>query len=129
MTDSRLSRQSCDKYLAKLRSGSFESNEGSVFCELIGSPNWMRIYFPEQKLPLSQVVLELAEKVLCNLADLDRVANSDSNAKEYEPYLMDIYIYPDGEIKLDYCSEIENTGWGAFFRKNANGEIEFVELG
>jgi hypothetical protein len=129
MPNTRVSQQLCEKYLARFRSGHFETIDGDLYCILEGYPEWLRIYFLGGQLPLPLRISELAEKVLRNLRELDRLANSDSSTKKYEPYLMNIYIHPDEEIELHYCSNVVNTEWGAFFRENKEGKIEFVELG
>lgn len=125
----RVSHESCERYLAALRTRRFESEVANVCCILEAPPHWMRIYFLEQTLPLSPELFELAEGVLGSLGQLDHQANTHSNLEKYDPYLMDIYVSQDGEIELRYCSNVVNTEWGAYFRKTQGGQFEFVELG
>lgn len=88
------------------------------------------IYFPSENNKVDREYIEIAKNVLSQIAELDAEARSITGKDnfDHEEYLAYIEIGKD-EIELNYFASTVNTEWGAYFKRQSDGNWRLEKVG
>ncbi len=120
MSSEWIQKHESEKYVDSFEKSTFSHNGSYGFYNIQVEDTNFQIIFPDGEEENMDLVSQ-AREVLSQLKELDRFVQSNTVDGNFEFSLGSIQIR-DNQADLEYSGDDFNTAWGAYFKRDGNGE-------